>query len=367
MKVVIKIGSNIIAKENHEKKPLAPRCSSEIASSLRAVISQIVLLHTHNFTPIIVTSGAVAKGRAALGGKIVSKATFASLGQAELMCTYRSFFLPQHIQIAQILLSPNSIKNHERYKKLKRTLAELALHRIIPLINENDVTTLDDSFWDNDSLAAMIASLTGAQALLLLTNVDGLYAKDPILYPQTKIIREVKNVNLAVEKMASQETSAHGKGGMLSKLRAAKLATTCGIETYILNGFKPHTIADLLIDNKNHGTHFVAQKNVALTERKKWLMIGSVSLGEIVVDAGARNALENHKSLLAVGVRGMRNVFERHDFVKLADQEGEIFAYGLVNYSSKQLMPLLPLRDHAKIKKLYPQEIVHADNITLLT
>lgn len=365
MKLIIKIGTNVLLSSNN--------CLN--LDLMQKLVQEIGQLYHQNHQIIVITSGAVAAGKEIISSDLLPRTCLAALGQAKLIKYYYDFFNEQNAKIAQILLSPSSFKNRARYDHLKNTLQELLDCHIIPIINENDATVLftrrsesvggEDTFGDNDSLAAMIAVISEAQKLIFLTNLDGFYCADPSLDRRAEIVREVKNVDLEIQKMCSQKTSSLGRGGMSSKLKGAKLATTCGIEVYIINGLKPDNISKLLIEDKQIGTKFIAQKS-DLSERKKWLLVGAVSQSKIVVDHGARAALENHNSLLAVGVRKVKGDFDKGNFVNIADNQGEIFALGLVNYSSQELSALNKLKDKAEIKQRFKQEIVHIDNLALL-
>jgi len=354
MTIVFKIGTNVLFDNN---------CLN--LEVMKKIVAQVGKINKEKKKVIIVASGAVASGKETIGKKSFPRTSLASLGQAKLIKHYYDFFEKQNIKIAQILVSPNCFKDRQRLEQLRETLFELMNSKVIPIVNENDATILENTFGDNDSLAAMIAVLSGAKKLVFLTNLDGLYSADPRVDKDAFIVKKVKNVNLEVQKMCSQETSSLGRGGMLSKLKGAKLATTCGVETYIINGLKPENITNLILKNKPVGTKFLTEKN-KLSERKKWLLIGTVSQGKIIVDQGARKALENKNSLLAVGVRQIKGNFEENDLVNVVDLKGEVFAFGMVNYSSKKLMPLISLRDKKIIREQFPKEIIHIDNLSLL-
>ncbi|MDD5750175.1 MAG: glutamate 5-kinase [Candidatus Pacebacteria bacterium] len=356
MKIVIKVGSNVLCAES----------KSLDLGLIERLIEQIAALYEKGHEIILITSGAVAGGRGILKNpEAVSKAALAAAGQVEIMNHYHDFFGKHKIKTAQLLLSPNCFKNRARYDALKNTIIELVESRIIPIINENDATTVNDSFRDNDSLASMIAVLFNAERLIFLTNLDGLYSADPNINKDARMIKEVKNVDLAIQKMCSKGKSSLGSGGMLSKLKGAKLAATCGVEVNIINGLEPENIGRLLSENKPLGTRFLAQKS-GLSHRKKWLLIGAASQGKIIVDQGARKALQGKNSLLAVGVKDVKGNFIQRDFVNIADQKGEIFALGIVNYGSCDLSKIKGLKDKDSIKKICPREVVHMDNLTLL-
>lgn len=355
MKIVFKIGTNVLLNNNN--------CLDLVL--MRELVQQISRLYNQDQQIIIITSGAVAAGSEMTRNNSLSRSSLAALGQAKLIKYYCDFFNEQNIKIAQILLSPNSFKDRSRFDHLKRTLLQLTNNKIIPIINENDTTVLKDAFGDNDSLAAIIAVIADAQKLIFLTDLDGLYSADPKIDKSAYVIKEIESVDLEIQRMCSKKTSSLGRGGMLSKLKGVKLATTCGIKVYIINGLKPDNISQLLIENQPIGTRFLPKKD-DLPERKKWLLIGTVSQGKIIIDHGARKALENKNSLLAVGVRGIKGNFNKRDFVNIADNQGEVFAFGIVNYDSKELTQLVGLRDKEKIRKSFPKEVIHIDNLTLL-
>ncbi len=355
MKIILKIGTNVLINSKN--------CLDLVLmQNLVREISQVFHL---NMQIIIITSGAVAVGREMAQNSPLSRAALAALGQAKLIKYYDDFFNEQGIQIAQVLLSTNSLKNRSRFDLLKDTLFQLTSNKIIPIINENDTTVLKDTFGDNDSLAAIIAVLTDAQKLVFLTDLDGLYSSDPKTDKNARLIKEVESVDLEIQRMCSKKISSLGHGGMLSKLKSSKLATTCGIETFIMSGLKPENISELLLSNQSTGTVFFPQKS-DLSERKKRLLIGAVSESRIIVDQGARKALEDKNSLLAVGLRGIKGDFTKGDFVNIADKKGEVFAFGIVNYGSKEMAQLLSLRDKDEIRSMFPKAVVHIDNLILL-
>jgi glutamate 5-kinase len=355
MRIVIKIGSNVL---------LGNKDALDL-ELMKKIVKEISCLHQKGYQIIIITSGAVAVGQIILKQADDFRSVAAAIGQPELTRHYADFFTDANIKIAQILLSPNSFKDRDRYDHLKKTLLKIINKHIIPVINENDVTILKDTFGDNDLLAAITAVIASVEKLVFLTNLDGLYSADPKINQNAQIIKQVKSIDLEIQKMCSKETSSLGRGGMLSKLKAAKLACTCGIEAYIINGLRPDNISKLLMRGQAIGTKFIAQQT-DLSERKKWLLIGSVSQDKIIVDQGARQALENKNSLLAVGIRSIKGNFVKGDFVNIADEKGEVFAFGIVNYSLKELLPLNDLRDKMQIREKYKKEIVHIDNLTLL-
>ena len=343
MKIVIKIGSNVLMGNKG--------CLN--FGLVENLVNEISKIKKQDHDVLIVTSGAVATGVYVSGS---SSSTSAACGQVILMEKYINLFRARNIKIAQLLLVSDDFKNRERYEHIKETINELIDNQIIPIINENDVTSIGESFGDNDSLASMVSAITEADRLVFLTNLDGLYSADPNIDKAAKIIKEVENVDLQIQKMCSKKVSSHGTGGMLSKLKGAKLATTCGTETYIINGLVADNLIKLFIKEEEVGTKFKAQHG-GVSERKRWLLIGTASAGKIIVDRGAREALENKKSLLAVGVKKIKGEFGERDFVNIADTNGEVFAFGISSYSSSELKELKDFKN--KI-------VVHIDNLTLL-
>ena len=354
MKVILKIGTSVLVNNINGLDLVL----------MQNLVCEISRVYNQGVQIILITSGAVATGREMVNN-LLSRSSFAALGQTKLIKYYYDFFGEQGIQIAQVLLSANSFKNRSRFNLLKETLTQLTDNRIIPIINENDTTVLKDSFGDNDSLAAIISVLVSAQKLVFLTDLDGLYSSDPKTGKNARLIKEVESVDLEIQRMCSKNTSKLGQGGMLSKLKGAKLATTCGIDAFIMSGLNPNNISKLLLNNQPVGTKFTSRKS-HLSERKKRLLIGTVSESRITVDQGAKKALEDKNSLLAVGLRGIKGDFMKGDFVNIIDKKGEVFAFGVVNYGSKELMPLLSLRDKDEIRRLFRKAVVHIDNLILL-
>jgi glutamate 5-kinase len=253
MKIILKIGTNVLVNNKN--------CLDLVL--MQNLVQEISRVYNQNHQIIIITSGAVATGREMAQSNQLFRSALAALGQAKLIKYYHDFFSQQGIQIAQVLLSANSFKNRPRFNLLKETLLQLASNRIIPIINENDTTVLKDTFGDNDFLAAIIAVLVDAQKLVFLTDLDGLYSSDPKIDKNARIIQEVKSVDLEIQRMCSKETSSLGRGGMFSKLKGAKLATTCEIETFIVSGLKSDNIMikkRLRIKKFNRNSVFCAKK-----------------------------------------------------------------------------------------------------------
>ena len=365
MRITIKIGTSVLLGKKSLKSSTVQKLPLD-ETILKKIVEQIAPLYKQGIKIILVTSGAVASGASIVGKRSFSRLALSAIGQAQLIYRYISLFELYKIPIAQILLSAEVFIDRKRYEQFRTTLYNLEKIRALPIINENDVITSQTSFWDNDSLAAMVAILTKAQKLIFLTNVSGLYSAVPDEDANARVIKEVENISASIEKMGSAKTSLYGTGGMLSKLKSAKLAASCGIDSYIINGLAKNCITDLIVKNKKIGTHFLADKNQTLTDRERWILIGSISKNKIFVDRGAREALQQRKSLLAVGIIRVSGTFKQGDFINIADSSGEVFALAMVNYGSKDLIKLNTQPRTPAIKKYFQKVVVHANNLTLI-
>ncbi|WP_236844860.1 glutamate 5-kinase [Campylobacter pinnipediorum] len=237
---------------------------------------------------------------------------------------------------------------------------------IIPIINENDTVVADElKVGDNDTLSALVAGLIDADLLIILSDIDGLYDKNPNLYKDAKIINLVKNIDEDIEKMAGDEGSKFGTGGMKTKIKSAKMTSQIGTNLIIANGKKDNVLLNVLKDS-NEGTLFLANdKKVSL--KKYWLAYGAKNKGEVVIDDGAKLALKSGKSLLAVGILDVIGDFHRGEIVEILNNK-EIIARGISNYSSKQIS-LIKGKKSDEIEQIlaykYEDDIMHADNIVL--
>jgi glutamate 5-kinase len=347
-RLVIKIGSNI----------LAPAEKGLNMKRLHALAKDISEVADNGFQVVMVSSGAVAAGLKKLGLKrkphdIKLKQAAAAIGQSSLMWAYEQSFAHFNKKVAQVLLTRDDITNRLRYINAKNTLFTLMGYGIIPLINENDPVAVDEiKFGDNDMLAALTAGLVEADMLVILSDVDGLYSKDPRL-KSARIIQQVAMITPDIEKLAGGRGSAVGTGGMYSKLLAAKQATDHGIPVVI----------------KKVGTYFEPRKQ-RLSSKKGWIAYGVRSKGALFLDDGAVKALTTMgRSLLPSGITRVEGHFEVGDYVRCVTEEGKKIAKGLTNYSSQDL-------DHIKGKKTseiekvlgykYSDEVIHRDNLVVV-
>jgi glutamate 5-kinase len=254
------------------------------------------------------------------------------------------------------------------YINAKNTLITLLSYNVVPIVNENDtVATEEIKFGDNDQLAALVASLTEAERLVILSDVDGLYDCDPSLKKNARLISQVDNITDEIISFAGGCGSAVSTGGMYSKLLAAKKAVRSGITVNIINGRRPGTLVSL-INGKAHGTEFTP-KGTKLTARKGWIAFGIKAKGSVTLDPGAVKALvEKRKSLLPSGITSVEGSFKVGDAVACHDASGERIAKGLTNYSSKDIEKIMGLRTNQIEKALgyrYSDEVIHADNIVI--
>ncbi len=326
---------------------------------------------------VFVTSGAVAAGIAELGtaGKpkdIVFKQAAAATGQSVLMAKYRKFFRVHNIKVAQILLTAEDLSNRTSYIHTRNVLDMLLDLGVVPIINENDVTSVDElesingykrNFSDNDILSVLVANAIEANLVIILSDIDGLYTADPS-QPDATIIRIVENITEDLKKLGGK--SKLGRGGIQSKIRAAEIATTCGIPVIIANARRENVLLDILA-GKEVGTYFKPQSRMPAI--KRWIAYGAAVKGQIHVNEGAKKAILEGSSLLPVGVTKVVGHFKACDVVSLIDAEGSEFAKGNSNFNSEELNLIKGLQVTEVRKKLNekcPKEVIEHHNIHLL-
>lgn len=321
---------------------------------------------------VLVTSGAVAEGVARLGWKKRPHALHelqaaAAVGQMGLVRAYETCFQRHGIKTAQVLLTHEDVSNRQRYLNARSTLRTLLELRVIPVINENDtVATEEIRLGDNDTLGALAANLIEADVLVLLTDQAGLFDKDPRHHPDARLVAEAKAGDPALEAMAG-DGGAWGRGGMRTKVRAAKLAARSGTATVIAAGREPGVMSRLAA-GEALGTLFLPGQE-SLAARKQWLASGLKEQGSLRLDAGAVRVLrEQGRSLLAVGVREVEGEFQRGALVVCLDPEGREVARGLVNYSASEARAIKGLPSdqiEATLGYADEPELIHRDNLVL--
>ncbi len=362
-RLVIKIGSNILASAEQGLD----------TKRLRAIIKDISEVIDMGCEVVIVSSGAIAAGLKKLGLKekpkdIKLKQAAAAIGQSSLMWAYEQNFAHFNKKVAQVLLTRDDITNRLRYINAKNTLFALLSYAVIPLINENDPVAVDEiKFGDNDMLAALTAGLVEADMLIVLSDVDGLYTKDP-KQKSAKVIKTIEKITPDIEKLAGGRGSVVGTGGMYSKILAAKQANDHGIPVVIMSG-KKRGLLKRLLDGKRVGTYFKPEKQ-RLSSKKGWIAYGVKSKGALLIDDGAVKALTDFgKSLLPSGITKIEGDFEVGDYVKCVSRDGKKIAKGLTNYSSKDI-DRIKGKKTSEIERIlgykYSDEVIHRDNLVVV-
>jgi glutamate 5-kinase len=362
-RVVVKIGSGVLTLENGLNRALIDDLAADI-SALRAEGAEIVL----------VSSGAIAAGIRKMNfskrpATVSQQQATAAIGQISLMAAYEESFGRHGHKVAQVLLTRDDLTHRRRYLNARNTLLALLSWKIIPIINENDTVVVDEiKFGDNDNLSAMVTNLLDAPVLINLTNIDGLFDKDPRSHADAALIPVVERVNRKVARIASTIPGFLGTGGMASKVEAAQKAALSGAATIIANGLKKGILRDILA-GKDVGTLFLPRE-VPLCNRKHWIVFTKSPKGEIVIDAGAEKAIvENGKSLLPSGVKGVAGRFRLGNSVKLISESGKEIAVGMVNYDAGDIQKIMGAKT-SEIESLlgfkHDDEIIHRDNLILM-
>ena len=278
-------------------------------------------------------------------------------------------FKEHGLHAAQVLLTHDDLSNRQRYLNARSTLLTLLKFGVVPVINENDaVATEEIRFGDNDTLAALVANLVEAELLIILTDQKGLFTGDPGLYPEAQLISEISVNDDRLEKMAGDSRSGLGKGGMYTKVRAARLAARSGAATVVAAGAMDEVI-EKVMSGVDLGTYFLPDIE-PLIARKRWLAGQLQVKGQLVLDAGAVNVLKNDgKSLLAVGVKSVSGQFERGELVSCVDEYGSEIARGLVNYGKLDAQ-LIAGKSSSEFEKILgyadDSEMIHRDNMVLI-
>jgi len=347
---------------------------------MRRLAKQVAAAHEQGNRIVLVTSGAVAAGIAELGippkpNDLVFQQASAATGQSVLMAKYRELFRAHDVKVAQILLTAEDLSNRASYLHTCNVLGMLLKIGVVPIINENDVTSVDElkpvtegyrvNFSDNDILSVLVANALQADLVIILSDVDGLFTKDP-QDPAAELIKTVDCVTCELTESLNGK-SRLGRGGIQSKVKAAEIATTCGIPVVIANSRRENVIADILA-GKKIGTYFKAQTRLPAV--KRWIAYGASVKGQIHVNEGAKRAILKGSSLLPVGVTRVVGQFSAGDVVSLVDEDGVEFAKGNPSYNSGELQNIKGLQAQQVKKKLGTQkarEVVERRNIHLTT
>lgn len=332
-KMVIKIGSS----------SLTSKAGGLDKVSMKRFVNEVSSLIKRGMEVIIVTSGAIAAGLENLNIKkkpedITLLQAAASIGQVELMRLYSNLFLTSGLKIGQILLTHEDTTRRKQYLNIKNTIKILIGLNIVPVINENDSVAVDEiKFGDNDELAALVAILAESDILIILTDIDGMYDKNPRIYSDARLISYIDKINEDIEKAAGGIGSTYGIGGMESKIKAAKICSFSGIKTIIANSRRKN-ILNKIIAGEDVGTFFAPQTVKKVKSIKKWIAFGMKTKGGIVIDRGAEEAVLNKgKSILAVGVVKVDGKFNKGDTLKVFSLDSKLIAKGISNFSSEDI------------------------------
>jgi glutamate 5-kinase len=363
-RVVIKIGSQILSSAEGIEE-----------SRLRALVRELATLHDQKKEIVIVSSGAVAAGMTRLGRKerpktIPEKQALAAVGQIKLMALYERHFSKSAKSVAQVLLTHADLANRQRYINAKHTFQMLLQSSIVPIVNENDTVAVDEmKFGDNDHLSALVATLLSADLLVILSDVEGVYDCDPSVFKGAKLISLIEDVKEAKRAISGMSQSAFGTGGIATKVAAGEEAAVAGIPTIITSGLAARAVERVFNIQEQVGTLILPDQN-RLTHRKHWIAYNLKPAGDVVVDAGAHEALvRKGRSLLPSGLKEVRGAFGVGECVRCLDTDGREFARGLVNYSAHELNQIKGLHT-SKIEKALGykayDEIIHRDDLVVL-
>ncbi len=357
--IVIKIGSSLLVDHN---KKIRKKWLLSFAKDIKKLKSK-------NKKVIIVSSGAIALGCKKMNYnkiylKLDKSQAVASVGQIELMNLFSQTFSKFKLNISQILLTLEDTEERRRSINAKRTFENLFQLDYIPIVNENDtIATSEIKYGDNDRLASRVAQITNADTLVLLSDVDGLFTKNPKVFKDAKLIKKINNLNKDIKNINIKGMTEFGSGGMNTKIEAAKICNLSGCNMIIANGLHLSPISN--IESNNHCTWFISKVS-KLHARKKWIISSVSPKGELTIDEGARKALLNGKSLLAAGIKKVSGKFNKGDHIKILDFKKKEFARGLSSFSSEEVKKIMGC--HSKeIQKILgyvsKSEVVHKDDM----
>ncbi|MCI0333247.1 MAG: glutamate 5-kinase [Planctomycetes bacterium] len=369
--LVVKVGTRVLANDD----------GTLDQQRVTSIAEQIVQLLAERRHVVLVSSGAVGAGIGRLGlpqrpTDLAHLQAVAAVGQSRLIESYNRALEAHGRHAAQILLTADDLNDRTRYLNVRNTLLALFQYGALPIINENDTVRVDElqrNVGDNDRLAAMVTNLIRAPLLVLLSDVDGLYDRHPS-EPNAQVIPLVTQFDAAWREFQRQPVVRAGannlsRGGMASKLEAARLAVLAGENVVIANGRRPNVLVDIMT-GQTVGTLFLAQ-GPAVASRKRWIGLTAQPCGRLLLDAGARQAVEQQgRSLLAIGVRRVEGIFQKGDVVAICREDGQEFARGLINYGSEEMRRIAGQPTERIIEVLGHRpydEVVHRDNLAILS
>ena len=363
-RIVVKIGSSSLT---------SPVGGLDM-ENLQKFTGEVSNIKDHNLEVIIVSSGAIAAGLKYLNIEERPKQysilqAVAAVGQHDLMRVYSSFFFKNSKKVGQILVTREDTSRREQYLNIKNTIMSLLNLDVIPIINENDSVALDEiKFGDNDTLAALIAGLIEADLLVILSDIDGLFDKNPQDNMDARLISVVDNITEEIEKVAGGIGSNYGSGGMVTKIRSAKICSFSGIPMVIANSRQPRIIQRIL-EGENLGTFFIPEETKRITGMKRWIAFGMVTKGSIKIDKGAEEAIvKKGKSLLPVGVITVDGCFKKGDNIIVVSADTRIIAKGISNLASENIS-MIKGKHEKEISDMFGSdlccEVIHRDNLVV--
>ncbi|WP_026766526.1 glutamate 5-kinase [Selenomonas ruminantium] len=363
-RIVVKVGTSTLTHETGKLN----------LHRIDLLLREIADLKNQGKEMILVSSGAIAAGLGKLGltkkpDSIPEKQAVAAIGQGVLMHIYEKLFAEYGQVMGQVLLTKeNSVQHHQYIHSRNSLLAQLSMGAI-PVINENDAVAVDEiKIGDNDNLSAMVATLVDADALIILSDIEGLYTANPATHPEAELIAEIPEITPEVEAIAGGAGSKLGTGGMMTKIQAAQISMSAGVTMVIASGSRENVLRDIL-NGQNIGTVFPARES-HLRVRKSWLAFGKRLTGEIVVDAGCAKAMrEQGASILPAGVIACDGDFAAGSTVRVLTESQQEIARGIVNFSVGDLQKILGCQTE-KITEILngdvPTEVIHRDNMVLM-
>jgi glutamate 5-kinase len=342
-RIVVKIGSNVLTRPD----------GLPDQTRIEHLVSQIATLKNAGITVVLISSGAVAAGRSMITlsekqDAVAARQLLASIGQIKLINTYLSLFEKQQMLCSQVLVTKEDFRDRKHYLNIKNCLSILLKHKVIPIINENDVVSVTElMFTDNDELAGLVASMLEADALIILSNVNGIYNGDP-KSPGSSIIQQIKKDD-QIGSFINTAKSGLGRGGMITKLGMAQKVAKLGIPVHIANGTRNNILTDLIAQKVDH-TYFVPEKNTS--GKKKWIAHSEHSAtGSVQLNKGAADALVSGqaRSLLPIGITGVLSPFQKGDIIRLLDENEKLIGLGIADYGSDKAKERIGQKGHKSL------------------
>lgn len=344
---------------------------------LKTLAYQINAIKQQGWKPVLVSSGAIACGLELLGiekrpSDMPSLQAAASVGQNALISAYAEAFANYDILTSIVLITRHTTARRDSYLHARDTLERLVDLGVVPIINENDTVSVEQiRFGDNDTLAALVSCLIKADECVIFSDIEGLYSANPHLDSSAKLIEEVDHITPELMAVAGGVTSTVGSGGMITKLRAARVLMTAGIDMVICHGRRPDNLIDL-VAGKRIGTHFSAGTPMHdITPKKLWIALGDTVKGSLIVDAGAKQALiSKGSSLLAVGIKRVEGMFGIDDIVDIVDENSHVFARGKVGAPSSEITLACgrsqqEIKGNELLRNLAVHPVVHRDDLVV--